>query len=174
MQITMTIPENVVGQLRSGARRSLLGPIRVLSEIAERRSQVERPIECSRAQLKQLVRRCELLDALGWNMEEAFLEATIDLSEHRVALCEALTNALTVAIDEVKAADPVMRRQVGQGLSALYGFAVVIDAVDVEGADERDSRLWELSMQATALLQELDRGCARGQRSEPQLRGVVH
>lgn len=131
MYIARTIPEGVVGRVRSGARDALLEPLAALRELAERD-----PGRARRSFTDELVMQIDrlvcLLDALGWSAGAGEPETTIDIEEDGPALCEALSEAMRVATVQVKEARPNVRRRVHRSVLPLATFAGLIEAACLE------------------------------------------
>jgi hypothetical protein len=127
MYVATTIPEAVLGLVRSGARSALLEPLAALAELAEHDpGRARRPF--TDELLMQIERLVCLLDTLGWSACANDPETTIDTEDDGPALCEALSEAMRVATVRLKEARPNVRRRVRRSVLPLATFAAVIEA----------------------------------------------
>jgi hypothetical protein len=131
MYISRSIPEDVLGRVRIGARDALLEPLACLGVLAEQDPEcAHRPY--TNELLGQIERLVCLLDAIGWSAGACLSETTIDTDEDGLALCEALSEAMRVATVELKEAEPIARARVRESVEPLSALARVVEAACLE------------------------------------------
>jgi hypothetical protein len=155
MHVSMTLPQTVIGPLRTGAYLALRQSVEQLEKIMAGRTEDDRlksPIE----PYGRLIQAARLLDALGWNETETLAESAIDLSEHGAALAVALDNALKDGQGNLDHPDRQVCEQVRQTMYTLCGFAMVIDESDLK-LSRSDPRVRAFHASADQLLVDLER-----------------
>jgi hypothetical protein len=165
MHINMTLPQTVVGPLRTGAYLALRCPIEELDAILSGHDEDDRP-KSPIQPYARIMQVCRLLDALGWSEAEELPESAIDLSEHGAALAEALDSALKIGLADLDHPDRQVCEQVRQAMHTLCGFAMVIDEADLN-LSRSDPRVHAFRGSADQLLAELER------KEEPEPAGSV-
>jgi hypothetical protein len=131
MYISRTIPEDVLGRVRNGARDALLEPLASLGVLAEQDPEcAHRPY--TNELLGQIERLVCLLDGIGWSANACVPETTIDTDEDGLALCEALSEAMRIATVELKEAKPTARARVRKSVEPLSTLARVVESACLE------------------------------------------
>jgi hypothetical protein len=165
MFIARTIPEGVMGRVRSGARGALLEPLAALRELAEHDPGRARSPFTDEL-VMQIDRLVCLLDALGWSAGTGESETTIDIEEDGPALCEALSEAMRVATIQVKEARPKVRRRARRSVLPLARFAGLVEAACLE-SHHPAVRLFQADLEV--LLNEMERR-DNGEKNRPTSR----
>jgi hypothetical protein len=155
MHVSMTLPLSVVGPLRRGAYVALRPAIEEAVDLLGEQARAEHS-QMSSESFARLMQARDLLNALGWSEAEALPESTIDLSEHGGALAVALDNALKAGLDDLAQPDEQPGARACEAMHALCGFAMFIDAADIERSKSRVGAR-EFEQSAEMLLAELDR-----------------
>jgi DNA-binding CsgD family transcriptional regulator len=103
----VTVPADLVGQLRSGLHNVLSVAASEVSGVADRANRERHP-EWYDQPLDRFMRTCALLDAMGWGDSEQPVAVQINFDEHRLALIDALDVAhllVDAELEEVEAVD---------------------------------------------------------------------
>lgn len=154
MYVATTIPQDVLGRLRDGARGALLEPLAKLRWQAEHEPPV-RP-EYTNELLAQIRRAVGLLHVLGWSADDATQEMLLDTVDYGPALCEALTEAARSATVELKDAEWSDRAEVVRTVLPLSAFAAVVEAACMDRAG-RDPGVHLFQESLQVLLAEIER-----------------
>jgi hypothetical protein len=156
MYLATTIPTEVLGRLREGARSALLEPLVQYRWRVEREPERLSPTE-SDAALTQVCRLAGLLNALGWSADDAMPERLLDIADYGPALCEALIEAARAATVELKEAP---RSQRGRVIETVLPFCVLAEVVEAACLDlaSREPCVHEFQEALQILLAELERG----------------
>jgi hypothetical protein len=156
MYISRTIPEDVLGRVRDGARSALLEPLASLGVLAEHDPErARRPY--TDELLGQISRLVCLLDAVGWSAGAGMPEMTIDTDENGPALCEALSEAMRVATVELKETKPVARARVRESVVPLSALARVVESACLEHTTSY-AAVFLFRADLRVLLDEMERG----------------
>lgn len=136
MYLAVTIPEDLLGRLRAGARKLVLAVV-----IGPQR-------EWEGEESARFCRVCRLLDTIGWQPGEVGPEVMIDIADHALALHEALVRALRDAVIELHALER------GERQDGIREFAELVDAASrLDGG--RDIHARRRSDQAEAPLADV-------------------
>lgn len=160
MYLATTIPTEVLGRLREGARSALLEPLVQYRWRVEREPERVSPTE-SDAALAQVCQLAALMHVLGWSADDAMDERVLDVADHAPALCEALSEAARVAAVELKEAPRSERGRVIEAVLPLCALAEVVEAACLEFAG-REPAVHEFQEALQILLAALERGDTDG------------
>ena len=114
MNTTLTVPAEMVGQLRDGLHSVLGGAAQDISQTAEQPGREQHP-ESYEEPREHYDRACVLLDLIGWGDPEQPTPAQVDLPAHRWALMEALDVLLLDADADMEEADAVDAERAKRG-----------------------------------------------------------
>jgi DNA-binding NarL/FixJ family response regulator len=110
----VTVPADLVGQLRNGLHNVLSVAASEVSSVADRANRERHP-EWYDQPLERFTRTCALLDAMGWGDSEQPVAAQINFGEHRLALIDALDVAHLLADAELEEIDAVDAQRLARG-----------------------------------------------------------
>lgn len=127
MYVATSIPEDVLDWVRRGARGILLEPLASLRGFAEHDPESVSG-EFAELLVCQVTRLTCLLDTVGWSPAAGVPEAMIDLEEHGLALCEALSEAMRLVTVELDEASPVAHARIRGSVAPLVAFAKLVEA----------------------------------------------
>ena len=112
--VIITVPAELVGELRHGLHTVLGNAAEGVSQITERSGREHHP-EWYAEQRERFERTWALLDLIGWREPKQPAAVRINLCEHHRAVSEALDVRLTVAADDLEEADAVDAERAEQG-----------------------------------------------------------
>jgi hypothetical protein len=155
MYISRSIPEDVLGRVRGGARDALLEPLAALRTLAEHDpGRARHPY--TGGLLEQIERLVCLLDAIGWRAGASVSETAIDINQDGPALCEALSEAMRVAVVQIKETRPSSHLRVRRSALRLSAFAAVVEAACLERVTG-DPAVFIFQADLESLLSEMER-----------------
>lgn len=136
MTTIVTVPANLVGDLRNGLHNVLSETATEVSGVADRAGREMHP-EWYEKPIERFKDTCALLDLTGWSAPRQLTAVQIDLREHRRALIDALEMALLLtdvdleqieAVDAARAArhEPPAREATITRVLALREFATTV------------------------------------------------
>jgi hypothetical protein len=113
MSTMLTVPAEMVGDLRSGLHSAIQPPVEGIAEVVDQPGRERHP-EWYVEHFERLEQVLALLDLLGWCETDQPAEVRIDLREHRWALLEAIEVVALVAGDNLDELDMVDAERTGR------------------------------------------------------------
>jgi hypothetical protein len=126
--VLVTVPAELVGDLRIGLHNELTAPAEGVIEVVSRADRETQP-EQYHEHLDYLDELCVLLDIVGWARPKQQTAVVIDLRPHRRAVTTALDFATTSSVDELKdaeKADATKQDATAKRVAALREFATAV------------------------------------------------
>ncbi|MGO9761050.1 MAG: hypothetical protein ACLP1Q_07310 [Solirubrobacteraceae bacterium] len=144
--VLVTVPADLVRDLRIGLHNELTVPAEGVLEVISRADREIRP-EQYREHLEYLDELCVLLDVVGWAIPKQQAAVALDLRRHQQAVISALDFAVRSSVDELEDAEkgvPSKRDATAKRVAALHEFATATNelaaAIEQQEPTKEDQR----------------------------------
>lgn len=149
MSTMLTVPAELVGDLRNGLHSAIQPPVEGIAEVANRQGREHHP-EWYLEHFDHLENVLALLEVIGWCEVDQPPVVRIDMREHRWAILKAIEVIALLAIDELDDLDTVDRERARRGETSKrtaairhvfalrdFCFAVTVAVADLDSTEEQ-------------------------------------